>query len=307
MTPAGAAQLDDLRLFVRVAAQPSFAEAARALGVSKAQVSKRIAVLESALQVPLFHRGPRSLSLTAQGQVALDGARRVLDELDQLGESLHHERAAATGLLRLCSSTGFGSRHLGPALSALAARQPGLQIQLELLDRRVDLVDEGFDLDLRVGQVHEGHLVARRIAHNRRVLCASPAYLARAGLPRTLDALARHACIPIRERDQDFGLWELDGPGGLARVRVGGPLSANHGGVARQWALDGHGVILRSMWDVHEDLAAGRLVRVLPGWSQAADVWAVSPVRVSSAGRVRACVEFLAGWFEAVRPWPAVD
>ena len=289
--------LEDLRLFSQVARHPSFASAARTLGVSKALISKRIALLEAGLQVRLFHRSTRQMTLTTQGEIVLQGARRIAEEVDLLGEALSQERATATGLLRLCSSTGFGSRHLGPALSALAERHPGLELQLELLDRPVDLAEEGFQLDIRVGQVREGHVTARRIAGNRRILCASPDYLARHGRPGTLEDLRQHRCIPIRERDQDFGRWELLGPQGPVAVRVSGPLSANHGGVVRQWALAGHGIILRSTWDVCEDLAAGRLVQVLPDHHQPADVWAVCPSRLSASARVRVCVEFLVDWF----------
>lgn len=297
MNTAPLPQLDDLRLFCGVARHGSFAMAARTLGVSKALVSKRIALLEAALQVRLFHRTTRSITLTPQGELVLPWARRITEDVDLLGEALSQERAAPAGLLRLCSSTGFGTRHLAPALSALATQHPQLQIELALLDRPVDLIEEGFQLDLRLGQVHEGHVTARRVARNRRVLCASPAYLARHGHPQTLTELAAHRCIPIRERDQDFARWDLVGPEGAASVRVSGPLSANQGGVVRQWALDGHGIILRSTWDVQDDLATGRLVQLLPAYHQPADVWAVCPTRLSASARVRVCVEFLADWF----------
>lgn len=290
-------QLEDLRLFCGVARHGSFAMAARTLGVSKALISKRIALLEAALQVRLFHRSTRSIALTAQGEQVLPWARRIIEDVELMGEAISEERAAPVGGLRLCSSTGFGSRHLAPALSALFGQHPRLEIQLELLDRPVDLVEEGFQLDIRVGQVREGHVTARRVAANRRVLCASPAYLARHGTPRTLDELRTHRCLPIRERDQDFARWDLVGPQGDESVRVSGPLSANHGGVVRQWALDGHGIMLRSTWDVREDLAAGRLVHVLPGHHQPADVWAVCPSRLSASAKVRVCVEFLQDWF----------
>lgn len=290
-------RLDDLRLFCGVARHNSFAMAARASGVSKALISKRIGLLEAALQVQLFHRTTRSVTLTPQGELALQWARRITEDVGLLGEALSQERAAPAGLLRLCSSTGFGSRHLAPALSALAQAHPALQIELELLDRPVDLIEEGFQLDLRLGHVHEGHVTARRVARNRRVLCASPAYLARHGTPRTLDELPAHRCIPIRERDQDFARWDLVGPTGAESVRVSGPLTANQGGVVRQWALDGHGIILRSTWDVQDDLAAGRLMQLLPAYHQPADVWAVCPSRLSASARVRVCVEFLQDWF----------
>lgn len=290
-------QLDDLRLFCVVARNSSFAETARQLGVSKAVVSKRIALLEGAVKERLFHRTTRKVSLTAQGEIVHQWAQRIVEDVELMGEALSRERAEPSGLLRICSSTGFGRCRLAPALSELARRFPRLEIQVELLDRPVDLVDEGFQLDIRVGQVREGGVIKRRIARNRRILCASPAYIDRFGMPHSLDELKTHRCIPIRERDQDFGRWELEGPGGVAVVKVGGPLSANNGEIVRQWAIDGHGIILRSTWDVRGDLEAGRLVAVLPDYAQPADVWAVFPSRLSVSAKLRVCVEFLEDWF----------
>lgn len=290
-------QLDDLRLFCVVARNSSFAETARQLGVSKAVVSKRIALLEGAVKERLFHRTTRKVSLTAQGEIVHQWAQRIVEDVELMGEALSRERAEPSGLLRICSSTGFGRCRLAPALSELARRFPRLEIQVELLDRPVDLVDEGFQLDIRVGQVREGGVIKRRIARNRRILCASPAYIDRFGMPHSLDELKTHRCIPIRERDQDFGRWELEGPGGVAVVKVGGPLSANNGEIVRQWAIDGHGIILRSTWDVRGELEAGRLVAVLPDYAQPADVWAVFPSRLSVSAKLRVCVEFLEDWF----------
>lgn len=291
-------QLDDLRLLCVVARHRSFAETARELGVSKAVVSKRIALLEAAVQERLFHRTTRSVSLTAQGEIVYQWAQRILEDVDLMGEAISREKAAPSGLLRICSSTGFGRSRLAPALSALAVRYPQLEIQVELFDRLVDLVEEGFQLDIRIGRVHESNVIARRIARNRRVLCAAPAYLARFGTPGSLDDLKAHRCIPIRERDQDFGRWELAGPEGLTAIKVSGPLSANNGEIVRQWAIDGHGIILRSTWDVSREIGSGLLVPVLPAYYQQADVWAVYPSRLSVSAKVKVCVEFLEEWFE---------
>lgn len=290
-------QLDDLRLFCVVVRHRSFAETARQLGLSKAVVSKRMALLEGAVQEQLLHRSTRQLTLTAQGEIVHQWAQRICEDVDLMGQAISHEKAAPEGVLRLCSSTGFGRSQLAPALSALASRYPQLEIQLELFDRPVDLLEEGFQLDIRIGHVHENHVIKRRIAGNRRVLCAAPAYLAAHGTPAMLEDLKQHRCIAIRERDQDFGRWELLGPHGLQSVKVHGQLSANNGEIVRQWAIDGHGIILRSYWDIAGDLASGQLVAVLPDFSQPADIWAVYPSRLSVSARVRVCVEFLADWF----------
>lgn len=290
-------QLEDLRLFCVVVRNRSFAATSRELGLSKAAVSKRIALLEEALHERLLHRTTRSISLTAQGEIVHQWAQRILEDVDLMGDALSQEKAAPRGLLRICSSTGFGRSRLAPALSEMATHYPGLEIQVELLDRAVDLIEEGFQLDIRVGQVREGNVITRRIAQNRRILCASPAYLARFGNPRSLDELKGHRCIAIRERDQDFGRWELSGPAGSASIKVSGPLSANNGEIVRQWAVDGHGIILRSSWDVGSGIADGMLVHVLPEYFQQADVWAVYPSRLSASAKVKVCVEFLAEWF----------
>lgn len=288
--------LEDLRLYCAVVRNHGFAACARDLGMSKAFVSKRINLLEEALQVKLLHRTTRSVTVTEQGDIVHQWAQRILEDVDQMTEAVSTARAAPSGLLRLCTSSGFGRNRVAPALSALALRYPDLEIQLELLDRPVDLVGEGFQLDIRVGAVREPNLITRRIAGNRRVLCASPAYLARWGTPATLEDLARHRCIVIRERDQDFGRWTLKGPEGLETVKINGPLSANNGEIVHRWAIDGHGIILRSIWDVGPSMESGDLVRVLPEYAQEADVWAVYPSRLSTSAKVRVCVEFLEEW-----------
>lgn len=290
--------LEDLRLFCVVVRNRSFAASARELGASNAVVSKRIAILENAIKAQLLHRTTRNVTLTAQGEIVHQWAQRILDDVDQMGEALSQERTALQGMLRLCSSTGFGRNRLAPALSALARRYPMLEIQVELLDRPVDLVAEGFQLDIRVGAVAEGNVITRRIARNCRVLCAAPSYLTERGIPRRLNDLKDHHCILIRERDQDFGHWALRGPNGRETVKVAGRLSANNGEMVRQWALDGHGIVLRSLWDVGSDLRSGTLVRVLPEYAQDADVWAVYPSRLATSAKLRVCVEFLEEWFD---------
>lgn len=288
--------LDDLNLFCAVVRRQGFAAAALELGVSNALVSKRIAILEATLQVRLLHRTTRRVSLTEHGSVVHQWAQRILEDVSQLEEAVSAKGSAPHGVLRLCTSSGFGRNWIAPAMSLLARQYPDLVIQLELLDRPVDLIAEGFHLDIRIGQVQETHLIARSIAANARVLCASPAYIESHGMPQRLEELAGHKCIAIRERDQDFGRWKLDGPDGPETVKVGGPLSTNNGELVHQWAIDGHGIILRSMWDVGQSIADGRLVRVLPAYSQEANVWAIYPTRLNLSANVRVCVQFLEEW-----------
>ena len=298
-------QLEDLRMFCVVVRNRSFAATSRELGLSKAVVSKRMALLEDAVQEKLLHRTTRSVSLTTPGEIVHQWAQRILEDVDLMSEAISQEKAAPRGMLRICSSTGFGRARLAPALSELARRYPLLEIQLELLDRPVDLIEEGFQLDVRIGAVREGNVIKRRIAENRRVLCASPAYLAEFGEPARLDDLKRHRCIAIRERDQDFGRWELSGPHGQETVKVSGPLSANNGEIVRQWAIDGHGITLRSTWDVAREIREGVLLQILPQYAQEADVWAVYPSRLSVSAKVKVFVEFLEAWFGQTGTDPA--
>ena len=179
---------------------------------------------------------------------------------------------------------------------------------LDILHLRFDAADEdvferthgwgeGFDLDIRIGDDIAPHLIAKRLAENHRVLCASPDYLKRHGTPRQLADLGTHQCLAIKERDHPFGIWRLTERGETVSVKVTGPLSTNHGEVAVQWALAARGIVLRSMWDVRALLDSGALVQVLPGVTQPANVWAVYPARLASSAKVRVCVDFLADEF----------
>lgn len=288
--------LEDLRLFCTVVRKRSFAASALELGASKAFVSKRIGLLEEALQIRLLHRTTRSVTVTEHGEIVHEWAQRILEDVDQMADAVSAARVSPRGLLRICTSSGFGRNRLAPALSEFAKKHPALEIQFELLDRPVDLLDEGFHLDIRVGEVREPNLIARRIASNTRILCAAPSYLKKHGTPKELEDLARHRCILIRERDQEPGRWKLAHDGGIESVRVGGALSANNGEIVRHWAIDGHGIILRSVWDVGPSLECGELVQVLPRYRQDADVWAVYPSRLSTSAKVRVCVQFLEQW-----------
>jgi LysR family transcriptional regulator, transcriptional activator for dmlA len=191
------------------------------------------------------------------------------------------------------TSFRLGRKHIGPALSLLAQRYPALEITLDAVDRRVDLINENIDLDVRIADVDEPHLVAHRIADSTRVLCAAPSYLERRGVPNSIAELSQHECLVLRDRNQAFGVWRLTGPNGIEKVKVTGRLSSNNAEIVRGWGNDGHGILLQARWDVSEDLHAGRLVAVLPGCTQPADIWAASTVRLSHSAKVRVCVRFL--------------
>ena len=284
---------EDLRVFLTVVRKGGFAAAAEELGLSPAYVSKRIQILETTLGSRLLHRTSRRVALTDDGERVQRWAVRILDDVQQLQDELSEAHTEPRGRLHLCSSFGFGRNHVAPAISLLAEQYPELEIRLDVFDRVVDIVHEGFDLEIHVGDDIAGQHIGRRLVTNNRVLCASPDYLKRRGVPESLQDLQQHDCLVLKERDNAFGIWQLQGPEGEASVRVSGPLSSNSGEIVLQWALDGRGVLLRSMWDVKPLLDQGRLVQVLADYRQSADVWAVYPTRLANSGKLRVCVEFL--------------
>ncbi len=283
----------DLRVFIQAARRANFSAAALDLGASPAYVSKRIAMLESSLKVKLFHRSTRHVSVTERGELMLSWAQRVLDVYDQLEGTLQEPKVDIRGGLRIAASSGLGRNHVAPVLSELVKMHPGLEIDLEILDRSVDLVDEEFDIDVRVGDVREHHVIPHHLTRGRRILCASPEYLKARHEPMSLADLSRHSCLLIRERNETFGRWPLQGPDGSRNVRVSASLASNHGDVIKQWALEGHGIMLRSYWDVAESLARGDLVHVLGKFWQPADVWAVTKIRSDNSAKTRLCIRHL--------------
>jgi len=291
---------EDLRVFLTVIRKAGFAAAADELGLSPAYVSKRIQILETTLGTRLLHRTSRRIAMTEDGERVQRWALRILEDFQQLHDELSDAHDSPRGRLHLCSSFGFGRNHVAPAVSLLAERYPDLQIRLDLFDRVVDIVNEGFDLEIRVGDDIPGQHIGRRLVSNRRVLCAAPGYLQRHGTPQTLADLEQHHCLVIKERDNAFGIWNLERDGEPENVRVSGPLSSNNGEIVLQWALDGRGVLLRSLWDVKPLLEQGQLVQLLPDYTQSANVWAVYPTRLAYSGKLRACVEFLQAHFKGL-------
>jgi len=283
----------DLRVFVTVVRKGSFSAAATELGMSPAFVSKRIGILEEGLGVRLFERSTRRVVVTDDGEQVYGRAQRILEQIDDMVDALNERHSEPAGRLRVCSSFGFGRKVVAPVIAQLAASYPKLQIRFEVFDRLVDTVAEGFDLDVRIGDDIHPQLVARKLMDNHRILCASPAYLARHGTPKQLADLAGHQCLAIKERDHPLGTWRLHGRHGEETVRVAGSLSTNHGEIALRWAEEGAGIVLRSQWDARAYLESGALVQVLPEYTQPANVWAVYPQRLAGSGRVRVCVEFL--------------
>jgi LysR family transcriptional regulator, transcriptional activator for dmlA len=284
--------LADLRVFCSVARLSSFSAAATDLGISPAYVTKRIADFEKALGVTLFRRTTRQVRITEEGALAYLWARRVLDAAKNLTQEVAGAKHSPAGLLRISTSMRLGNQHLSHVLSLLQEQYPRLEVWLELLDRRVDLIGEAFDIDVRMAPVNEPHLFRHLITKNKRILCAAPAYLERRGRPQTLADLALHDCLLYRERHLTFGVWRMDGPNGPESVTVTGPMGANHSEAVRNWALAGRGIVMLSSWDVAPEFKQGKLERVLPAYSQVADVWAATATRLADSAKLKICVEF---------------
>lgn len=290
--------LRDLQVFVLVARCSSFIAAAEQLGVSAAFISKRIAILEKTLNLSLLHRTTRKVAITEDGKRIYQWMQRILNDIDHMMDDVSVIRQQPRGLLRVVSSIGFGRRFVAPALSALTRQYPELDIRLYVSDKLTDLIQDEFDLDVRVGNEISSHLIARKLSENYRILCAAPHYLQHHGLPKKFSDLATHSCLVIKERDHPFGLWRMQNKTCEETVKVTGTLSANHGEIVRQWCLEGHGIALRSVWDVKEDINAGRLIRILPDYYQTADIWAVYVRRLENSAKMRVAVEFLRHYFQ---------
>jgi DNA-binding transcriptional LysR family regulator len=295
----------ELSFFSLLVEQGSLARAARELGLTGPAVSRRLSQLEQRLGVRLLARTTRRMSLTPEGELYLAEGRRILGDIDVLEQTLNQSRAEPRGLLRVHATFGFGRRQLAPAISEFIRHYPALNIQLQLTDQPILPGDQNYDIAIRFGEPPDARVLARRIAANHRVLCAAPTYLERRGQPVTPDDLARHDCIVIREGDSAFGTWTLCAGKQCRNLKVGGKLSTNHGEVAADWALDGHGIMLRSLWDIAADLQAGRLVRVLPEWAGSpADIYALYPQRLHLSAKVRVFLDFLGERFAAYRSEP---
>lgn len=295
-------QPNDLGFFSVLAASGSLSAAARELGITTPAVSRHLARMERALGVVLVNRTTRRMALTPEGEVYLRHARRILGDIDDLEHLLGASRASPRGLLRVNATLGFGRSHVAPLISRFVRAHPQVDVQLQLSVDPPPLGEDGFDVCIRFGEPPDARVVARRLAANRRILCASPAYLAARGVPRAPRDLARHDCICIRQGEDAYGVWRLSSGRGrdaaFEPLKVRGTLTTNDGGIAVEWALQGHGIVMRAEWDVARHLRAGRLVRVLPQHATPnADIHAVYPQRLQTAARVRAFVDFLAAAF----------
>ena len=290
--------LEGLPIFVRTVREGSFSAAARVLDLTPSAVSKQIGRLEDRLEVRLFNRTTRRLSLTEEGAAFYERASRILADLEDAAAAVSSLRAAPRGRLRVTMPTAFGVLHLLPAIPDFLAQYPELVLDIDLNDRFVNMIEEGFDIALRVGELQDSSLIGRRLAANRRVLAAAPDYLARHGSPGQPGELTDHNCLvyTYRARRHD---WHLVNEAGAETViTVGGSLETNNPMMLRAAALSGIGIVLLPLWIIGPDLKAGRLAPVLPchHWPDSA-IHAVYPPGRHLSAKVRCFLDFLVEQF----------
>jgi DNA-binding transcriptional LysR family regulator len=253
--------------------------------------------------VRLINRTTRSLHMTDEGAAYYETCTRVLAEIEEADAAVSAGRAEPRGILRVALPASFGNQHVAPLVPRFAARYPDVQLALSLSERNVNVVEEGFDLAVRIADLADSSLAARKLAPNRRVVCASPAYLQRHGAPRTPEDLAQHNCLTTTDFTMNWDYRDPDGTPGS--VRVTGRYSCDNWSVLREWALAGLGIALKSTWDVRRHLEDGSLVSLLPGYTFATDVaiYAVYPHRRHLPAKTRAFIEFLAESFGPEPYW----
>jgi DNA-binding transcriptional LysR family regulator len=293
----------DVALFVRAALLANVSAAGREFGLSAAVASSRIAQLEKRLGARLLHRTTRRISLTQDGEVFMARAEALLDAAAAARASVGHGQAEPQGRLRVSMPSSFGRQHVSPVIGDFLRRYPGVSVDLRLTDRLIDLVDAGIDVAIRVGVLKDSSLVARRLAANRRVLCAAPSYLAERGTPHHPSDLAQHECVILSDQRD----WAFKTPAGTIDVRVSGRIVTDNGEVIRDALLAGFGIALKSTWDVAPFLRSGELVSVLESYPLAEEValWALYPSRAFVPPKTLAFIDFLAGHFGEPPYWDA--
>ena len=297
--PSPVSPSSEMAFFSLLARCGSFSRAAGELSLSTPAVSKRLAQLEARLGVQLLNRTTRRVSLTQEGEIYLQHARRILVDIEDMERLVSNAVAAPQGLLRVNATQGFGRSHVAPLISRFVKAHPQVQVELQLTVNPPPLSEDAFDVCIRFGEPPDARVMARKLAPNRRLLCAAPAYLARHGAPKTPHELMHHNCIGIRQGNDGYGVWRLSAGKQTETLKVRGNLSTSDGEIAVNWALDGHGILMRAEWDIAKYLRSGRLRQVLENWqTPPADIHVVYPQRHQLSARVRAFVDFLAQHFE---------
>ena len=291
-------QRTDFAFFSALAKSGSLSATAREFDVTPSAVSKWLAQLESRLGVRLVTRSTRRVGLTQEGEIYLAEGRRILSEIDDLELAIASSRGAPKGLLKVQATLGFGRHFVAPAISKFSQSYPDLEIQLLLTDRPASLAEGTVDVSVRFGLPPDGRVMARKIANHRRRIFASPSYLRGRSRPGVPNDLTQHNCLIVRQDDVAYGQWHFTKARKTQSVKVRGTLSSNDGAAVLTWALQGHGVIMRSEWDAAPFVRSGQLEVLLDDYALSpADIYAVYPPKQNLAAKVRLFVDFLAEHF----------
>ncbi len=286
-------QFRQISTFVEVVAKGSLSAAARAEGIAPAMIGRRLDALESRLGVKLLQRTTRKLALTNEGAAFLEDCQRILTELEEAESAVAERSAHATGHLMISAPAGFGRQHVAPLIPSFLTEHRDVSITLNMSDRVVDIVGEGIDVAIRIASLSDSSLVSVKLADNQRVVVGAPSYLKRHGVPQTLADLARHNCLAISSEGSQRG-WTFRDNGKNVVLKVNGNMGSNDGQVLHDWALAGKGLAWRSMWEVGNEIEAGKLQTVLDQHSAPGnDIYAVFAQRRHLPLRIRAFVDFL--------------
>ncbi|AKJ26913.1 LysR family transcriptional regulator [Caldimonas brevitalea] len=300
-------RLKQIESFVAVATKGSLTAAANAEGVAPAVIGRRIDALEERLGVKLLVRTTRRITLTHEGSAFLEDCQRLLTDLANAEASVSAGGVKASGHLRVTAPAGFGRRHVAPLVPRFLSLHPDVSLSLNLSDRVVDIVNEGFDCAVRVGDLSDSSLVSLRLADNRRLCVAAPAYLKRRGVPQHPTDLAQHECLTLSSDASQTRGWAFSIDGQLAHQRPPGKLDCSDGQVLHDWCLAGLGIAWRSTWEVEAELAAGRLVTVLDDYAAPPNgIYAVFPQRKHLPLRVRLWIDFLKHTYGDADYWRSV-
>lgn len=287
-------KLTQIEAFVDVAEKGSLARAALGQNITPVMLGRRIDALEKRLGVKLMHRTTRHLTLTEQGTVYLDHCRKLLSDLGYAEKIISEGRHKATGHLIVSAPAAFGRKHVAPHAPAFVKANPEVQISFNLTDRVVDLVREGYDLSIRIGGNIDPSFVAVKLASNRRVVCGTPDYFERNGIPRTLDDLAQHNCLSFNLQGGQQRGWYFQDNGKPVIVKAAGNLDCNDGELLHRWASEGLGLAWRSTWEIQAQLASGELITVLDEYALPQyDIMAVYPQQRHLPAKVRFFIDLL--------------
>jgi DNA-binding transcriptional LysR family regulator len=294
-----------IETFVAVSGKGSLSAAANAEGVAPAIIGRRIDALEERLGVKLLVRTTRKVSLTFEGAAFLEDCQRILNDFQNAEASVSLGGVKASGHLKVTAPAGFGRIHIAPLIPQFMAINKDVTLSLDLSDRLVDIVNEGIDIAIRIGQLDDSSLVGTKLADNQRVVVASPAYLKMYGNPKHPSQLSHHTCLTFGSSGNQSRGWSFLIDGEQTQMKLSGSVECNDGAVLHDWAIAGQGIAWRSMWEVSEDLKAGRLVTILDEFRPPDNaIYAVFPQRKQMPLRVRMFIDYLKSAFQSPLYWP---